>query len=64
MSEMHSGRGYVYTIQYHLVWCVKYRQAILRGQIDTDVKELLKKIALDNDIQIIEMESELLCSYR
>ncbi|HAQ1205075.1 TPA: IS200/IS605 family transposase, partial [Enterococcus faecium] len=24
MSEIHYGRGYVYSIQYHLVWCVKY----------------------------------------
>ncbi len=35
---MHYGRGYVYSIQYHLVWCVKYRKDILHGQIDHDVK--------------------------
>ncbi|TDR33304.1 hypothetical protein DFR61_10597, partial [Kurthia zopfii] len=29
MSEVHRGRGYVYSIQYHLVWCVKYRHHIL-----------------------------------
>lgn len=58
MSKIHCGRGYVYSIQYHLVWCVKYRHDVLHGQIDADVKELLKKIASDNDIQIIEMESD------
>ena len=58
MSTMHYGRGYVYSIQYHLVWCVKYRHAILHGEIDADVKELLTKIALDNEIQIIEMKSD------
>ena len=40
MSEIHYGRGYVYSIQYHLVWCVKYRQDILYDQVDTDVKNL------------------------
>lgn len=57
MSELHYGRGYVYSIQYHLVWCVKYRHDILHGQIDADLKELLKQIALDNAIEIVKMES-------
>ncbi|NBG87237.1 IS200/IS605 family transposase [Isachenkonia alkalipeptolytica] len=58
MATMHYGRGYVYSIQYHLVWCVKYRHDILHGEIDVDVKALLRKIAVDNDILIIEMESD------
>jgi|GEM_PF-3877818 len=33
MSQVHYGRGYVYTIQYHLAWCVKYRHNILQGNI-------------------------------
>ncbi|STX09169.1 Transposase and inactivated derivatives [Kurthia zopfii] len=58
MSEVHRGRGYVYSIQYHLVWCVKYRHHILHGSIDTYVKKLLKQITLDDDIKIIEMASD------
>lgn len=23
------GRGYVYSLQYHLIWCTKYREQIL-----------------------------------
>lgn len=57
MAEIHYGRGYVYSIQYHLVWCVKYRQDILIGQIDRDVKGLLKQIASDNGVKIVEIES-------
>ncbi|MCI7814008.1 MAG: IS200/IS605 family transposase, partial [Robinsoniella sp.] len=26
--EVTHGRGYVYSIQYHIVWCVKYRHKI------------------------------------
>ena len=58
MSEIRYGRGYVYSIQYHIVWCVKYRQDVLLGQVDTDVKSLLNQIALDNEITILEMESD------
>ncbi|MGM8262258.1 IS200/IS605 family transposase, partial [Clostridium perfringens] len=25
MAQVKQGRGYVYCIQYHIVWCVKYR---------------------------------------
>lgn len=58
MPEIHYGRGYVYSIQYHLVWCVKYRHDILYGHVDIDVKQLLKQIADDNNVKIMEMESD------
>lgn len=57
ISETHYGRGYVYSIQYHLVWCVKYRHDVLYGHVDIDVKQLLKQIADDNNVKIMEMES-------
>ena len=28
ISNINFGRGYVYSIQYHIVWCVKYRRYI------------------------------------
>ena len=34
MAEVKHGRGYVYSIQYHIVWCVKYRHKVLHGDID------------------------------
>lgn len=57
MTKVHYGRGYVYAIQYHPVWCVKYRHDIFIDQIDTDVKDLLHQIAADNTITILKMES-------
>ena len=50
--EIKSGRGYVYAIQYHIVWCVKYRHSVLVGAVDVRLQELLKQIALDNGIEI------------
>ena len=49
------GRGYVYSLEYHIVWCVKYRQEILFGNLKEDLTEILKNIAKDNDFEIIEI---------
>ena len=38
--EVVKGRGYVYSIQYHIVWCVKYRRDVLNGKVSTRLKEL------------------------
>lgn len=53
--EVVKGRGYVYSIQYHIVWCVKYRRNVLNGQVATRLKELLIRISKDNDFQILEL---------
>ena len=57
MSEVHTGRGYVYSIQYHIVWCVKYRHKIIQGDIENRLKEIIYKIAEDNNFKIEEMET-------
>ena len=53
------GRGYVYTIQYHIVWCVKYRHKVLTPNIEKSLKEILDTIAKDNGFQIIEYNCNL-----
>ena len=35
-NELTYGRGYVYSLQYHLVWCTKYRKKVLKDGIDTE----------------------------
>jgi putative transposase len=56
--EVTNGRGYVYSIQYHIVWCVKYRHKILGGQIENRLKEILQQIASDNEFQILEVNTD------
>lgn len=53
------GRGYVYSIQYHIVWCVKYRHEILTPKIEKRLYEILNKIAEDNNFQILECNGDL-----
>lgn len=58
MSEIKHGRGYVYSIQYHIVWCVKYRHKVLLNGVDKRLKEMLCQIASDNNFEIVEIESD------
>lgn len=57
--EIKSGRGYVYSIQYHIVWCVKYRHKIITPKIEKSLIEILRKIANDNEFEIIEINTDL-----
>lgn len=57
--KVNHGRGYVYSIQYHLVWCVKYRRKILTIEIEKDLIEILNKIAKDNNFEILECNGDL-----
>ena len=56
--EVTHGRGYVYSIQYHIVWCVKYRHKVLNGQVEARLIEILKQIAIDNGFQILEINTD------
>lgn len=52
------GRGYVYSIQYHIVWCVKYRRKVITTTIEKRLLEILNKIATDNYFEIIECNTD------
>ena len=49
MSNINFRRGYVYSIQYHIVWCVKYRRKVLIDDIEKTLKELLIEISNNNN---------------
>ena len=57
MADVKHGRGYVYSIQYHIVWCIKYRYRLLIGDIVVRLKEMLHQIATDNGFTISEIET-------
>lgn len=58
MSEVKHGRGYIYCIEYHIVWCVKYRHKILTSEIENKLIEILNKIANDNNFIIEEINGD------
>ncbi|HIW33886.1 MAG TPA: transposase [Candidatus Paenibacillus intestinavium] len=40
--EVNKGRGYVYSIQYHIVWCTKYRRNFILGSIEHSLREIIQ----------------------
>ena len=57
-TKINYGRGYVYSIKYHLVWCTKYRHKILENEVEIYLKELLYEIAKSNGFEIQVMETD------
>ncbi len=55
-KEVTYGRGYVYSLQYHIVWTTKYRKRVLIGNIEMDIKEYLKTTLNSLDMTPIAME--------
>jgi putative transposase len=46
----------VYNINFHIIWCPKYRRRVLVGQVDSRLKELLGEKAERLGISIKTME--------
>ncbi|MDO4623626.1 MAG: IS200/IS605 family transposase [Eubacteriales bacterium] len=55
-NELSYGRGYVYSLQYHIVWCTKYRKQILVGDIEKRLRVLLLWLAEEYHFEIQAME--------
>ena len=56
-SGVTHGRGYVYSLQYHIVWATKYRKPVIAGSVEADFKKDICEIAEDLGIGIIAMET-------
>lgn len=54
--ETKHGRGYVYAIEYHIVWCVKYRHKVLESEIAEYLRELLVETAIYYGFKIETLE--------
>lgn len=55
-TKVTHGRGYVYSLQYHIVWVTKYRKPIFTGEIERDIRQYLQKTLESLDMDIIAME--------
>ena len=58
MKELkyHSSNNIVYSCKYHVVFCPKYRRKVLVNGVDTRLKELVKSICEEIQVDVIEME--------
>ena len=56
MTQYKSNNNIVYNCKYHVVWVTKYRRPVLTQVIETRLKEILKNIATEIKVDILEME--------
>ena len=49
-------RNCVYQTAYHVVWCPKYRKAIINGPIAAFVESQIQKICLDHHYRLLSLE--------
>ncbi|MHC5673807.1 IS200/IS605 family transposase [Nostoc sp.] len=56
MEKFKSNNNVVYSCKYHVIFCPKYRRKVLVNAIASRLKELLSQIAIEIQVEIIEME--------
>ena len=54
MSYEHTGHA-VHLLNYHLVWCPKYRRSVLEGSIADRLRVLVQEIAVENDWTMLDI---------
>ena len=55
-KHYHTTEHLVFSCQYHVVFCPKYRRKVLINGIDERTKELFLRIAEEKQFQILDME--------
>ena len=50
------GRGYVYYLKYHIVWCTKYRRPVLEGVVRDSCIDLIMSAASDQGASVDAIE--------
>lgn len=50
------GRGYVYSLQFHIVWVTKYRKPIFLGSIESEVRQYLLETLKFLDMNVLAIE--------
>lgn len=55
-KRYHHEEHMVYSCQYHVIWCPKYRRRVLVNGIDTRLKELIRSKETDYGFSVIDLE--------
>ena len=54
MSKYRKGSHCIYMLHYHFVFIPKYRKPVLRGDVGSRLRELIRRICNDNDVEILK----------
>jgi putative transposase len=52
----HSTNKTVYSANYHLIWCPKYRRRVLVGGVDARLKAIIAEVVAEVGVEVIEVE--------
>ena len=53
-NKLSYGRGYVYSLQYHLVWCTKYRIGLITGEsIGQVASQTMQSLYCTNEVCVM-----------
>lgn len=55
-KQYKSDRDFIYSCQYHVIFCPKYRRSVLIGDIEKRAKELIKEKELEYNYLVLDME--------
>lgn len=55
-KKYHTGNHLVYSCQYHVIFCPKYRRKVLVDGVDVRLKEIILELAELHSFTVIEME--------
>ena len=51
-----SNNNVVYSCKYHVVWCPKYRRAVLVKGVDVRLKEIIQSVCTESSAELLELE--------
>lgn len=46
----------VYNLGFHIIFCPKYRRKVLAGCVEKDLKNIIKNVCKNLEIELVEME--------
>ena len=51
-----SNNNIVYSCQYHVIWCPKYRRPVLQDEVAQRLKVIIEEVSKERKSEIIELE--------
>ncbi len=57
MEKYTHGRTCVYNLNYHIVWCVKYRRKVISENIVSRLYEICKNVAREKGFEVVTIKS-------
>lgn len=55
-KKYHSDGRMIYSCQYHVIFCPKYRRAVLEGEIENRLKQLIHDKQKEYGYEVLDME--------